>query len=140
VWYSKERNQKGAVIMTAVSYPAEILIPIKDHLENKLHQLKQRHADLVKEDPFEDADRLNDNAAIDGEASEQFGHARIEAMQGEIIEAIANIEAALAKITSGTYGTCESCGNMIDTDRLAIEPAARFCMSCQQKQTVSTAS
>lgn len=126
--------------MPVVSYPAEVLEPIKDHLLKKLLQLKQRQADLVKEDPFKDEDRLNDNAAVDGEALEQFGHARIEAMQGEITEAIESINLALDKIKQGTYGTCESCAKMIDTDRLAIDPAARLCVSCQQKQTTSTAS
>lgn len=38
-----------------------------------------------------------------------------------------NIKRALAKIEAGTYGTCEVCGEVIETDRLDANPAARTC-------------
>jgi len=38
-----------------------------------------------------------------------------------------DIERALAKISEGTYGTCEICGRSIETDRLEVLPSARTC-------------
>ena len=38
-----------------------------------------------------------------------------------------NIKRALQKITDGTFGTCEVCGEAIAADRLAANPAARTC-------------
>jgi len=38
-----------------------------------------------------------------------------------------NINRALAKISTGTYGICEISGEPIEPDRLAANPAARTC-------------
>ncbi|MBI4999343.1 TraR/DksA C4-type zinc finger protein [Candidatus Gottesmanbacteria bacterium] len=32
------------------------------------------------------------------------------------------------------YGICERCGKMIDTDRLAVMPAAELCLECEKKK------
>lgn len=41
-----------------------------------------------------------------------------------------DIEAALQRITAGTYGTCVVCGKQIDEERLKANPAADKCMQC----------
>ena len=38
-----------------------------------------------------------------------------------------DVNDALGKITSGTYGICEISGNQIEEDRLMANPAARTC-------------
>lgn len=38
-----------------------------------------------------------------------------------------DIKAAIEKIETGTYGTCEVCGAQIEEDRLEANPAARTC-------------
>jgi DnaK suppressor protein len=45
--------------------------------------------------------------------------------------AIEEIDAALAKIAAGTYGSCESCGNPVPRARLEALPHARLCVSCK---------
>lgn len=45
---------------------------------------------------------------------------------------LAQTARALARIESGTYGTCESCRAMIDLERLEAFPCAVRCMSCQR--------
>ena len=42
------------------------------------------------------------------------------------------IERALAKIDSGTYGICEECGATITPKRLGAVPMARYCIDCQR--------
>ena len=39
----------------------------------------------------------------------------------------ADVDHALAKLTSGGYGTCETCGILIPEERLEARPEARFC-------------
>ena len=43
------------------------------------------------------------------------------------------IEAALARIADGSYGSCYDCGAEIGTPRLQAYPAARRCLPCQEK-------
>jgi DnaK suppressor protein len=45
---------------------------------------------------------------------------------------LAEIEAALGRITAGRYGWCEQCGRPIATARLAAQPQARYCGACDR--------
>ena len=38
------------------------------------------------------------------------------------------VAAALARVETGSYGRCESCGQLIDPERLEVVPATRFCV------------
>lgn len=115
-------------------YPAEVLKPINNFLTAKLHTLEKRKKEISKEDPFSDSSRVDDNAAPDTEADEQFGHARTSAIAKEISRNIVNIRKALTRIKIGKYGVCEECGQMIDTDRLVAFPEATYCTKCAAKR------
>jgi len=41
------------------------------------------------------------------------------------------VEAAAARLGSGSYGVCASCGAEIPYARLAAQPAARRCVTCE---------
>jgi DnaK suppressor protein len=43
-----------------------------------------------------------------------------------------NVEAALARIRSGTFGTCGRCDEEISPKRLNAVPWAPFCIACQE--------
>lgn len=46
----------------------------------------------------------------------------------ERVEAeLAAVEAALARLDDGSYGTCEVCGSEVDDTVLAADPTARLC-------------
>src|SRR3712207_3468680 len=53
-----------------------------------------------------------------------------EAAARRAVEAMANIERALARIDSGTYGSCEACGAEIPYARLEAIPYAQLCVRC----------
>jgi RNA polymerase-binding transcription factor DksA len=43
---------------------------------------------------------------------------------------LAEVEAAVARFTSGHYGACDSCGHPIEPKRLETVPHARQCLRC----------
>ncbi|GGV51529.1 TraR/DksA family transcriptional regulator [Streptomyces griseoflavus] len=45
---------------------------------------------------------------------------------------LADVEAALARMESGNYGTCHLCRRPVERHRLLIVPQARYCGRCQQ--------
>ena len=45
---------------------------------------------------------------------------------------LADVEAALARMDRGRYGTCHLCRGPIARERLMIVPQARYCARCQQ--------
>jgi RNA polymerase-binding transcription factor DksA len=47
---------------------------------------------------------------------------------------IAQLEEALERLAEGTYGTCESCGQAIDPERLEALPQTRLCIDCARER------
>src|SRR3989344_6281262 len=116
------------------SFPKDTLVGIQKHLEEEKRRLTTRIGELSSQDPFHDPDRTNDNAASDMEASEESNHDRVAALVDELKLKLAEVDAAVGRIQSGNYGFCTTCGNMIDTDRLAIYPTATLCLTCESKR------
>ncbi|HEU5003243.1 MAG TPA: TraR/DksA C4-type zinc finger protein [Actinomycetota bacterium] len=55
----------------------------------------------------------------------------------ETVEAgLADVAAARARLKAGTYGICEACGRAIGDERLAAQPATRFCLEDQEKAEI----
>jgi DnaK suppressor protein len=50
-----------------------------------------------------------------------------------LLQTIADIDAALARIAAGTYGECVHCGFAIPTERLELRPFAAGCVRCEQR-------
>jgi DnaK suppressor protein len=46
------------------------------------------------------------------------------------------IDGALARIRSGTFGTCEVCGDSISRARLEAVPWTRHCLDCKKREAV----
>lgn len=116
-----------------MQYPRNVLQSVWDYLKKLEGDLLKRKNLLAKEDPFADVSRLNDNASDDTEAAEQNGHVLSEAMSEETMGSLKRVRMAMKRVDDGTYGKCSKCGEMIDTDRLGIDPTADLCMGCAKK-------
>ena len=115
------------------SFPLQVLQPIKDFLVDKQMKLLKRKQALTREDPFSDPARVDDNAALDADAAEISGHDRVSALKWEGDKMLIEIRKALTRMKLGKYGLCDKCGEMIDTDRLAIDPTIELCVGCGKK-------
>ncbi|MET9268522.1 TraR/DksA C4-type zinc finger protein [Kribbella sp. NPDC003557] len=49
-------------------------------------------------------------------------------------QALAEIEAALARLSRGRFGNCELCGNSISVHQLEAIPTTRFCLRCDHRR------
>ncbi|HET7529698.1 MAG TPA: hypothetical protein VFJ98_01940 [Mycobacteriales bacterium] len=59
---------------------------------------------------------------------------RLAAARRTLIE----VEMALKKLRSGTYGRCDACERWIDVDLLAIHPQHRYCTKCSEPPAAAT--
>jgi len=118
---------------TKFSFPLQVLQPIRDFLMDKQMKLLRRKQELTREDPFSDPARVDDNAALDADAAEISGHDRVSALKWEVDKTLIEIRKTLTRMRLGKYGLCVKCGNMIDTDRLAIDPTMELCVHCGKK-------
>ena len=69
---------------------------------------------------------LDHNFADASSVAAEQGEVRVLAEQLGAV--LAEVEHALAKIDTGTYGTCETCGEAIAEARLEAMPATRWCV------------
>ena len=115
-------------------YPAKVLLPIKNYLKTREEKILNRKKELSESDPFNNEDRMTDNIATDAGAAKKFEHEKSVAVSSELDKTLINIRKALAKIKIGKYGFCDGCGEMIDTDRLSVDPAISMCVKCANKE------
>lgn len=52
---------------------------------------------------------------------------------GVLLSRIEEVDAALDRITSGTYGSCGQCGRAIPVERLQLRPYADNCVDCPRQ-------
>jgi len=57
--------------------------------------------------------------------------ATLEGNEERLLQAI---DAALQRIENGTYGTCRSCGEPIDPERLEALPWTTQCIDCKRRE------
>ena len=118
-----------------IKFPNFLLEPIARFLRLEEKKLKVSRKNLKKSDPFLTGGREDDNS-VDADVAENVDHDRAYALRRQVNRSIVSVRKALTRIKLGKYGICASCGKMIDTDRLAINLTAEFCIDCEkQKET-----
>jgi DnaK suppressor protein len=94
-------------------------------------ELDQTQAQIVAQ--------LGDSAAEAGDdeadtSSKLFEREQQLALSSNTRDLLEQIEHALARLVSGTYGVCESCGKPVGKARLQAFPRATLCVACKQRQ------
>jgi DnaK suppressor protein len=95
---------------------------LRDHLDDALaehrRQLEQNNAlfDSI------------DGATGDDHSGQYRELARVAAERAQ--EAIDEVQAALARLHDGTFGSCQMCGQPIPFERLEVIPEVRHCVAC----------
>ncbi len=78
-----------------------------------------------------DAEEPDENLAADAVEEWDERRALVATLEGRYNA----IVAALGRIQTGTFGTCEVCGTDIEAARLDVNPAARTCIADREKES-----
>jgi len=73
----------------------------------------------------------NDQADVGSNSVERDAEMSLAANQRELL---LQTEKALGRLSDGTYGLCENCGEAIGKMRLMAFPRATLCMTCKQRE------
>ena len=107
----------------------ELLLEERGRVERAISGLRDGHPGSL-EDEGEEVNGSLDTEDMGETASITLGR-EIDYTLGENSQAVlADIDAALARIEAGTYGTCTNCGNEIAVGRLEAHPWASLCIDC----------
>lgn len=114
--------------MTSFTF-AEAEARLREERANLLHQLTELGADesgdLIGEVDF--GEGFADAAAVTAERTEVLG------LVDSLKRTLDNVDAALARIEEGTYGTCARCGKHIGEARLEFRPESIYCIDCKNR-------
>lgn len=121
------------------SAPSSLDRQFLDSQTDALRRERQAQADLA-DALLEEIRILNDDTGIsDSTADDGFGEGtgsavdqdRDRALYAQALARVAEIDAALQRIDTGTYGRCEVCGGPIGEARLEALPTATQCVACK---------
>jgi RNA polymerase-binding transcription factor DksA len=96
---------------------------LRAQLEGERASLRHQLEDLGAGDKSLSFD---ENFADSGQVAAEQGENRL--VVASLTEQLRDVDRALAKMDSGSYGTCETCGKDIAEPRLEAMPAARYCI------------
>lgn len=87
------------------------------------------------ESEFDDITSASVNSNADDEHDPEgstiaFERSQVSALVDLAKRHLAEMDAAEARLTDGTYGLCEPCGQPISAGRLEARPIARTCITC----------
>lgn len=115
--------------------------PTKEQRQERLKQIladqKRRLWNEVRDDIFRNTgEALGTQFDIPQDPGDQSTLDLLEDLQLSVADIrrqqLTQLDAALAKLEGGTYGTCENCGVEIKEERLKIMPFATLCVDCQR--------
>lgn len=107
---------------------------IRIALGDRLDDLRQEYRSTVSEITELQRDRLTDSAGDDqaDTGTKTFEREQEISLAKGIMDRIGQVERALERLSEGSYGWCERCGNPIPVERLAAFPSATLCVTCKQ--------
>jgi DnaK suppressor protein len=109
---------------------------------SELHEtrLREEHARAVRliaklTGDFDAVVEASREVATDDEhdpegATIAYERAQVDAVLGMTRAHLAELDLALARVRTETYGTCLTCGRPIGEERLEAQPAATSCVAC----------
>lgn len=106
----------------------KVLEDMRAHLEVEIAGIERDSAVNLSETSGEN--NYRDHMADQGTAT--FGKELDMSIEDNVRGIHDEVLAALARIESGSYGTCTRCGNEIPVERLQALPAAGLCITCKE--------
>ncbi len=105
----------------------------RDSYKKKLLKMRAGILDKakkLKEDSYSlGTDGIQDMADA---ASNAYNADILMSLSDNDLNLLKEIDSALDKLASRTYGVCEECEEPITEKRLAANPVARYCINCQR--------
>jgi DnaK suppressor protein len=99
------------------------LLALQQQLLQRIYGMEESMLAMDADRDIERTDRVQEEAVeVALTALDEQGRRELEAIQ-----------AALARLDAGTYGSCETCGEAISPARLTAMPTARRCVACQER-------
>ncbi len=117
---------------TSKKVPSKLLLEIKEELLRKKEALaKNIHTELDEMRSGSQGHHLADMDDLGGDATDEETSFKILEIESASVH---QIDMALERIDTGTYGSCDECSAIINPERLKALPFATLCINCQREK------
>ncbi len=123
-----ERRTEGYADERWLNHQRHLLETERETHVEQAQALREEAEALVEE--MEPGDIQFDDESGEG-GTTTVDRERDLALSAQALQAVDEIDHALAKMASKTYGLCENCGRLIPKPRLEALPFARLCIDCK---------
>ena len=107
------------------------LLEERERVENAIANLREDHPGRMDEE-VEEMAGMSDNHL--GETATATLDREIDyTLEENSTQVLVEIDAALARIDAGSYGTCTRCAGEIPQGRLDVKPWASLCIDCKRE-------
>src|SRR5437867_6143623 len=121
------------------AFTSKELEDLREALLKEQAELKAQLAELEESSFATPQSDLSGEVAFDEEYADSgtatFERERDLSLENNILDLLAKIEKALARMENGTYGICERCGKPIEKARLKALPYASLCIKDAQAES-----
>ena len=122
----------------STNFPAKTLDKLRRLLEEERETYVRQARDLAAEAEALAAEREPGDTQFDEESGEgdtlNVERERDLALSASANQAVEDIDRALRRMDTGTYGICERCGKKIAVARLEAVPFAALCIECKSRE------
>jgi len=105
---------------------------LKDEREKLVRQLEQNRASAPAVGEMKEGSPYGKK---EEGASEAMELEKRLALEKRLMGTLAEVEHALRKFEQGTYGSCDTCGQLVEMERLEVLPQAKLCLNCMAQQS-----
>jgi DnaK suppressor protein len=123
---SPDHRRPGTSASGDAFEPRRSLSDVRRRALARLAALTDDYAGMVEASRDSNADDEHDPEG----ATIAFERSQVGSLVEQARTQLAEVDAALARLDAGTYGTCERCRQVIAEGRLEARPAARLCIRC----------
>lgn len=115
-----------------LDFPNKTINYIKSLLLRQQKEIEKNIKEVEKDDPAK-SESLAESSEPATDSYIADSHTRTVALEQQLKSTNNSIKVSLLKITKGTYGKCEKCGQGIEIGRLLVIPTAQYCVACSKK-------
>ncbi|HEU5265384.1 MAG TPA: histone H1-like repetitive region-containing protein, partial [Jatrophihabitans sp.] len=126
---------RDVAVPAGSEWTQEELAEVRQQLVDELTEMRSAYDSSMRE--LDDLQRSSTDGAGDDQAdagSKTFEREQEQSIAANRFDLITQIQHAVERIDTGTYGFCESCGKPIPKARLKAFPAATLDVACKQRE------
>jgi DnaK suppressor protein len=128
---TKTKTEPKKPARAALSEKERDLAEIRDALEQQRRALLSDAGEMIGQGITYGAENLPDLGDQASAVTDQNFMLRLKEREQKLLK---KIDETLDRMTSGTFGICESCGGEIGIKRLKARPVTTLCIECKTKQ------